>query len=298
MDIETISPTFFNEIFFKLKKHNGKFLVINNSISLSIFNSTISKVNSKNIKNLITNYYLSRFLNQNNQSKFISKLPNLQIKDVLTSTILSPQVFNWYLLAITNLLPLKGSVTNFHINKFNNNLCRKCNSHPETFEHISNYCLHTLSWQKTERHDLILKYIIKNSNIDNSKFILDKKFSETNLRPDLLILKKSKDQSDLCVDVSIPINTEQHIQNSFNKKISKYNHLSTIHQKNLNKHLDIIPIIIGNLGSPHPDLATNLSKLNIIPTKKILTTLTAISIKGSFTIFNNFMKQHPHSDDN
>jgi len=154
-----------------------------------------------------------------------------------------------------NLVPLRAARP---WSRQDNQMCRRCNSRPETLPHVINHCMiHAAAIQN--RHNEIVTRIRKAAEYkmtvvgDNQAVV-----PNSNLRPDLIL---KHNQTAYIVDVTVPFdNKPEAFTEAREEKIRKYDELR--HRlRGTYADVQIQPIVVGALGSWDPANDPFLRKL-------------------------------------
>ncbi|KAL0878572.1 hypothetical protein ABMA27_003656 [Loxostege sticticalis] len=194
-------------------------------------------------------------------------------------------------------------------------LCRHCNSAPETIQHITGACKTLVQSDYKHRHDqvasIIHQYLAHKHNIisqkapyykyspavvsENNNFkiywdrtILTDKTIHFN-RPDITIHDKNNNIVYL-IDIAIP-NTHN-LQSTVSEKISKYQDLAIELKTQWHAHtVYIVPIVISSTGVVPTSLNKSLEVLQISP--KIIPLLQKAVILNTCRITRKFLSSDP-----
>ena len=141
--------------------------------------------------------------------------------------------------------------------------CRNCHQHPETLAHLINHCHHNLGMVR-ERHNAVLERIIRAIPPSLGDVYKEQPLPNTNgaNRPDLTIISPDQ-RSVILLDVSIPFEGHpQALQEAAQLKLDKYEPLrSQLLQRY--EAVEVLPFIVGSLGSWFPDNDAVLRRLHI-----------------------------------
>ena len=163
--------------------------------------------------------------------------------------------------------------------------CRMCGQSDETVNHIISECSKMAQKEYKRRHDWVGKRIhwemCKIANIhttskwyehqpdtvvenDNHKILWDFDVQTDHIiearRPDLIIINKEEKKCTI-VDFAVPYDSR--VETKQREKTEKYQDLRREIQKLWNMKTNIVPIIIGALGTPSPKLKDNLQELGL-----------------------------------
>ena len=163
--------------------------------------------------------------------------------------------------------------------------CRKCNEKDETINHIVSECPALAQNQYKRRHDTVAKalhwslcnkyqitcnnkwYEHQPDNVienDRVKILWDHAIRTDRVirahRPDLTLIDKVNRKVAL-IDVSIP--WDSRVEEKEREKIEKYQDLRMEVQRIWEMPVEVVPIIIGALGTTPGSLAKNIKKLDV-----------------------------------
>ena len=164
-------------------------------------------------------------------------------------------------------------------------LCRKCKSAPESVQHIINGCTPLTQTEYKARHDKVanrLHWELCKANglehaerwyehvpqscqeNENMKLLWDMTFfTDRRLqhnRPDISVFDKIERTWKL-IDIAVPFDTN--VINSENVKIEKYQDLTFEIERIHGSPAEVIPIIVGSLGTVSSNLKPSLEKLGM-----------------------------------
>ena len=170
--------------------------------------------------------------------------------------------------------------------------CRKCKAKDETINHITNECSALAQNQYKKRHDTVAqalhwslcrKYELQSKDkwyehipekiLENekAKLMWDYDIQTDRViqarRPDLILVDKKTNTVSL-IDVAVPWDTR--VDAKVREKLDKYQDLKLELRRLWNKQVEIVPVIIGALGTIPKSLQTNLDKLGVKITPGIL----------------------------
>ena len=167
------------------------------------------------------------------------------------------------------------------------NLCRVCNSHPETLPHIICHC----EWNMVkirERHDAIVERLNKAVRFGMVRVDQQIPGIQDECRPDIVI---SNGNEVTIIDVTCPFdNDDDALATADFNKVTKYNHLKEHFQKQGFK-CNIFGFVIGALGTWHPNNEAVLNQLQMSYSYKSLFRKLCCSdvIRGSAEIYYRHM---------
>ena len=165
-------------------------------------------------------------LNLDSSSKDMAKLLSCH-------TPLSSQEWKFLHQARLDLLPLVG----YSWCTIEDKSCRHCHREAETGFHVLNHCRMNLTLA-TKRHDAILSLLEKLLIRQGLNPTVNKCVPGQRLRPDIELLVSG---SRVLIDVNVPYDNEGNLEIAFNRKVNKYMTLG-----------NILPLVVGSLGSWHP----------------------------------------------
>ena len=167
------------------------------------------------------------------------------------------------------------------------NLCRVCNSQPETLPHIICHCDSNMVLIR-ERHKIIVERIRKAIRYGSVRIDQQIPGLQDECRPDIVI---SKDKEVTIIDVTCPFdNGEDALSTADLNKVNKYNHLKTFfHQQGIK--CNMFGFVIGALGSWHPNNEAVLNQLQMSHSYKSLFRKLCCSdvIRGSAEVYYHHM---------
>jgi len=132
-----------------------------------------------------------------------------------------------------DLLPLVG----YPWSGMEDKSCRHCHRENENGFHVLNHCRMNLVLA-TKRHNAILHLLEQLLRKHGLNPTINKEVPGQRLRPDVeLMLSGSR----VLIDVNVPYDNEGNLEIAFNRKVTKYMTLG-----------NILPLIVGSLGSWHP----------------------------------------------
>ena len=168
-------------------------------------------------------------------------------------------------------------------------MCRICDSYPETLPHIICHC-HAHMVQIRKRHDSIIDRLKKGIRAGNVRIDQQVPGIDSECRPDILI---DEGHTVTIIDVTCPFeNGEDALSTADYNKIMKYNHLK-VHFNQLGVNCSVFGFVIGALGAWHPNNEAVLEKLQMSRSYKSLFRNLCCSdvIRGSAEIYYNHMKE-------
>jgi hypothetical protein len=178
-------------------------------------------------------------------------------------------------------------------NRYNSALptvCRLCNAHIETQNHILGHC-NGVKPEITNRHHDICRYLAKEVKSNWSDFRLDKQADGSTLRPDL---QMSDLQRQIYNVIEVAVCYEDYFSSSIdtikNIKLNKYADLmSSIADKGFETTL--LPFVMGQCGSYQEGLPKALSTVAGVPIKKaksIIAKCATLCVKGSYKVWRRW----------
>ncbi|MFO0089667.1 MAG: RNA-directed DNA polymerase, partial [bacterium] len=132
-----------------------------------------------------------------------------------------------------DLLPLVG----YPWSGMEDKSCRHCHRENENGFHVLNHCRMNLVLA-TKRHDSILNLLEQLLRKHGLNPTINKEVPGQRLRPDVEFMLSG---SRVLIDVNVPYDNEGNLEIAFNRKVTKYMTLG-----------NILPLILGSLGSWHP----------------------------------------------
>ena len=163
--------------------------------------------------------------------------------------------------------------------------CRRCKAYPETIAHIVSGCPELAQGVYLKRHNAVASYlhwmICGNEKLERQDHWYDhepKKVQENektkvlydftihtdkkikHRKPDIVIINK-ENQTTTIIDIACPM--DHNVKKKEMEKINNYNELAFELERLWKTKTQIIPIVIGALGTITVNLQKNLSKLNL-----------------------------------
>ena len=165
-------------------------------------------------------------LNLDSSSKDMAKLLSIQ-------TPLSFLEWKYLHRSRLDLLPLVG----YPWSGMEDKTCRHCHREMENGFHVLNHCRMNLALS-TKRHDSILNLLEQLLRKQGLTPTINKAIPGQRLRPDVEFMLSG---SRVLIDVNVPYDNEGNLEIAFNRKVTKYMTLG-----------NILPLVVGSLGSWHP----------------------------------------------
>ena len=268
-----------------------------------IKNSFLARNNNKYERYPLHGQY-SREINQPyiDKSESLAWMKNAKLKPETESTICAIQ---------------EQSVTTRYIEKHihkstDNDICRLCNTFPETIHHIIAGCPALSQNVYTYRHNNVAKYLYirlsefaglseekekwfaiepppvrENDNFKilwNFKVITDRRIDHN--MPDIIFIDK-REKSVKIIDIAIPM--DKNVITKRFEKLRNYTNLSIELKESWELNcVSIVPIIIGSTGVIHREMKNDLGKLNFAINSNELVEMQTIALLGTAFIWRHF----------
>ena len=187
--------------------------------------------------------------------------------------------------------------------------CRVCKTNEETLQHILCCCSSlSPSLYLENRHnpvakvvydDLVRKYELRDSKIplavntsDKCDVWWDQKINmPTGIKhnkPDIVVWDKDNKRCQV-IDISVPLDTN--IEKSYDDKVTAYlplvGELARLYRE---YKYEVVPVIIGALGTVNTKLLTSIDKLELADTKRTVRQIQKRAIIGSLKVVKTVMK--------
>ena len=187
--------------------------------------------------------------------------------------------------------------------------CRVCKTNDETLQHVLCCCSSLApSLYLENRHNPVAKVVydelISKYELQDSKIPLDVNTSKTcdvwwdqkiimptgvkHNKPDIVVWDKENKRCQV-IDISVPLDTN--IEKSYNDKVTAYmpliGELARLYRE---YKYEVVPVIIGALGTVNARLLASIEKLELADTKRTVRQIQKRAIIGSLKIVKTVMK--------
>lgn len=210
---------------------DNEFLVIADDVSARPLKAV------RGLRKAVRQRHTNNFLAAPHQGRVASCLAQDSTVDIARTigcySSLSHRDWKYVHQARLDILPLKG----YSWSSLADKSCRRCGKDNENGFHVLNNCERGLTLA-TQRHDAVLDLLVRLLRKKGLDVRVNRAPLGQRLRPDVeFVLSGSR----VLIDVTIPYDIRGNLDSAFERKVSKYMTLG-----------NILPLVLGSLGSWHP----------------------------------------------